>query len=101
VVKADYDSEANALLIDLLGPGYCDGAVEIHDTYCHVDTRQGRPAVVELLNPADHLHLLELASERLELDGEALLAAARAALAAPDRLVTLEVADQAAPAAAA
>jgi uncharacterized protein YuzE len=101
VVKADYDSKADALLIKLLGPGHNDGAVEVSDTYCHVETRKGRVASIELLNPADHLDLLNRAAERLELDPEALLAAARAALAAPDRLVTVEVAGSATSAAAA
>jgi len=101
VVKADYDSKANALLIRLLGPGLSDGAVEIDDTYCHVDTRKGRVASIELLNPADHLDLLKSAAERLGLDHEALVATAEAALAAPDRQVTVEVARSAASAAAA
>jgi uncharacterized protein YuzE len=101
VVKADYDSRADALLIWLLDPGLCDGAVEIDDTYCHVDTRHGRVASIELLNPADHLDLLTRAAERLKLDSEALLAAAEAALAAPDRPVTVEVGESAASAAVA
>jgi uncharacterized protein YuzE len=100
VVKADYDSKADALLIELLGPGLCDGAVEIDVTYCHVDTRKGRVATIELLNPAHHLDLLHSAAERLELDPQALLATAEAALAAPDRQVTVEVAGSAAPATA-
>jgi hypothetical protein len=101
VVKADYDSRADALLIQLLKPGLCDGAVEVDRFYCHVDTRRGRVASIELLNPSDHLDLLNRAAERLGLDSEALLAAAKAALAAPDRPVTVEVAASASPAAAA
>lgn len=100
-MKADYDSKADALLIELLDPGRNDGAVEINDTYCHVETRNGRVANIELLSPADHLDLLNRAAKRLGLDAEALLAAARAALAAPDRLVTVEVAGSATSAAAA
>lgn len=100
-MKADYDSKANALLIRLLGPGLSDGAVEIDDTYCHAETRKGRVASIELLNPAEHLDLLDSAAERLGLDKEALLATAEAALAAPDREVTVEVAKSAASAAAA
>lgn len=100
-MKADFDSEANALSIDLIDGHRCDDAVEIDDTYCHVALWKGRVSNIELLNPADHLDLLPRAAERLELDSEALLAAARAALAAPDRLVTVEVASSAASAAAA
>ena len=100
-MKADFDSEANALLIDLIGVGRCDDAVEIDDTYCHAALWKGRVATIELLDPADHLDLLKQAAGRLELDSEALIAAAQAALAAPDRPVTVEVAASAASAAAA
>jgi pyrroloquinoline quinone (PQQ) biosynthesis protein C len=64
----------------------------------HAETRKGRVANIELLNPADHLDLLKRAAERLGLDREALLATAEAALAAPDRQVSVEVAGAAAPA---
>jgi hypothetical protein len=101
VVKADYDSRADALLIQLLQPGLCDGVVEVDETYCHVDTRGGRAASVELLNPAAHLDLLGRAADRLGLDSGALRATAEAALAAPDRPVAVEVGKPASPARAA
>ena len=88
-MKADFDSKANALLIDLLGVERCDDAVEIDDTYCHVALWRGQVATIELLNPADHLYLLARAGNRLDLDSEALTAAAKAALSAPDRTVTI------------
>ena len=88
-MKAAFDTEANALLIDLIGVGRCDDAVEIDDTFCHVALWKGRVATIELLNPADHLELLGRAAERFDLDSEALIAAAKAALAAPDRAVTV------------
>ena len=88
-MKADFDSQANALLIDLIDAGRCDDAIEIDDIYCHVALWKGRVATIELLNPEDHLELLERAADRLDLDGEALIAAAKAALAAPDRAVTV------------
>lgn len=100
MVRADYDSDADALLIELLPGGRFDGAVSIDDTYCHVEMRRGRVMSIELLGPADHLGLLERASERLGLDGAALLAAAKAALAAPNRPVTIDVAPAASSAAA-
>ena len=96
-MKADYDSRANALLIRFIDPGRSDGAVEIDDTYCHVTMWQGRVASIELLNPSEHLDLLNRVAERLELDPQALLATAAAALAARDRLVIVEVAGSAAP----
>lgn len=100
-MRADYDSRADALLIQLLSPGLCDGAIEVDRFYCHADTRKGRVANIELLNPSDHLDLLSRAADRLGLDSEALLAAAEAALAAPDRPVTVEVGESAASGAAA
>jgi hypothetical protein len=99
-VKADYDSEANALLIRLREVDWWDDEATVHDTYCHVGMRKGRAVGVELLDPGNHLDLLTLAAERFSLDPEALLAAARAALAAPDRPVSLDVEPPAASAAA-
>jgi hypothetical protein len=54
----------------------------------------GKPANVELLYPDLGLEEpLRAAAERYELDAEAfLIAAAQAAIAAPDRVVTLDVA---------
>ena len=99
-MRADYDSEANALSIDLLKVDRWDDSRDIDETYCHVAMRRGRPTNVELLSPSEHLDLLEVAAHRLGLDGEALLAAARAALAAPDRPVVVDVGPNSASAAA-
>jgi len=49
------------------------------------------PVNIELLSPAKHLPLLAVAARRHRLDAEALEAAARSALAAPDRVVVLDV----------
>ncbi len=91
-MRADYDSEANALGIELSRFKYYDYQEQVHDSYCTVGFSGGRLVNVELLTPAEHLDLLEVAAERYGLDGTALLAAAQAALAAPDRVVELEVA---------
>jgi uncharacterized protein YuzE len=91
-VKVDYDSEADALSIDLIEVDRADFGEEIEGTSCVVAIRGGEPVNVELLNPAENLPALTLAAERFHLDGEALLAAARAGLSVPDRKVTLEVA---------
>jgi hypothetical protein len=89
-VKADYDSEANALLITLLDDARCDDGDSVDkQELCNVGLAQGRVTSVELLYPTDNLDLLEGAAERFDLDVQGLLAAARAALAAPDRVVTL------------
>ena len=90
-MKADYDSEADALSIDLVEVDRWDGGEDVVANLCHVDFAGDRPVNVELLNPHDHLDLLAVTAERYGLDGTALFAAAHAALAAPDRPVTLDV----------
>jgi uncharacterized protein YuzE len=94
MMRADYDSEADALDIELTPFKYFERQEQVHDSYCTVGFSDERLVDVELLNPAEHLDLLDVVAERYDLDGEALLAAAKAALAAPDRVVQLEVAAQ-------
>lgn len=90
-MRADYDSEADALSIELRQFQYYDRQDEVDDDYCTVGFAGGGPVSVALLSPANHLDLLDVVAERYDLDGAALLAAAQAALAAPDRVVKLEV----------
>ena len=90
-MKADYDSEANALSIDLIEVNRWDGGEGVDEDYCTVAFSNGRPANIGLLNPDENLDLLKAAAQRFGLDAEALLAAAKAALAAPDRVVTLDL----------
>ena len=89
-MQADYDSRADALSIDLIQFDRFEGQDSVDDTFCQVAFAHGRPANVELLNPASHLDLLADVADRYSLDGDALRAAAQAALAAPDRLVELK-----------
>ena len=90
-MRAEYDSEADALSIDLIDADRWDRSETIDDSFCTVAFADGRPANVELLSPAAHLDLLVVAADRHRLDAEALEAAARSALAAPDRTVVLDV----------
>ncbi len=90
-MKADYDSEADALSIDLVEVDAWDGGEDVDGAHCHVTFAHDCPVNVELLSPHDHIDLLGVAAERYGLDGAALTAAAQAALAAPDRPVTLDV----------
>ena len=91
-MKADYDSEANALLINLLEGVQCDDGASVDEAeHCNIALSKERVVSVELLYPSENLDLLATAAERFELDAEGLLAAARAALAAPDRAVTLDL----------
>jgi len=88
-MKADYDSQAEALSIDVVEVDRWDSGESVDDTYCNVAFRNGRLVNIELLNPEGRLELLDAAADRYGLDREALAAVARAALAAPDRAVTV------------
>jgi hypothetical protein len=88
-MKADYDSEADALSIELIDVDRWDDGGELDEHYCTVAFSKGRPANIGLLHPSENLHLLEVAADRFDLDPDDLIAAAKAALAAPDRAVTL------------
>lgn len=90
-MRAEYDSQADALSIDLIDAERWEGSDTIDDNYCTVALVGGRAANVELVSPRDHLELLGSAARRHGLDAEALEAAARSALAAPDRAVSIEV----------
>lgn len=94
-MRAEYDSEADALSIDLVDVERWDGTEIVDDAFCTVALSHGRPANVELLAPSGHLGLLDRAAEQHGLDAQALRAAAQSALAAPDRMVVLDVLAQA------
>lgn len=90
-MRGDFDTEANALEIDLLRSRHADCTDIVDETYCHV-AMVGEGAVsISLLAPGDHLDLLAIVAERYELDSEELLATARAALAAPDHRVEVSI----------
>lgn len=88
-MKADYDSRANALGIELTEVDRWDDGDGFDDDYCNLGFLRGRLVYIGLLYPSENLHLLEAVAERYELDPTRLIAAARAALAAPDRKVTV------------
>lgn len=88
-MKAYFDSEANAVSIDLLDVDHWDDGDEFDEYYCTVAFRDDRVANVGLLYPSKNLHLLKAVAESYNLDAEEMIAAAKAALAAPDRAVTV------------
>jgi hypothetical protein len=91
MMRGDFDTEANALEIDLIRSDRADYADIVDETYCHV-AMVGEEAVnISLLSPADHLDLLAAVAERHDLDAKELLATAQAALAAPDQLVEVSI----------
>lgn len=90
-MRVDYDSEADALDLRLSEFDRYERQEQVDEGNCTVGFANGGLVDIELLSPADHLDLLGVAAERYGLDAGALFAAAKAGLAAPDRVVRLEV----------
>lgn len=90
-MRGDFDTEANALEIDLIRSDHADTAEVVDDSYCHVAMLEGDAVSISLLDPVDHLDLLTTVAERHHLDAEELLATARAALAAPNHMVEVSI----------
>jgi uncharacterized protein YuzE len=92
-MRADYDSEADALLIELVADPIAAGGDDEIDDRCRVSmNRHGQAVAVEVLYPSIGMEdQLQAAAARHGLDAEALLIAARAAVAAPDREIVIEV----------
>jgi len=89
-LKADYDSQANALGIELVEVDRWDDGYEFDDDYCNLGFSEGRLVYIGLLYPSQNLQLLEAVAESYELDAGKVIAAAKAALAAPDLAVTID-----------
>lgn len=91
-MRADYDSEGDTIQIELepvrrLGHGEVIGNGAVI-----VGIYEDRPVMIDVIGTkGDFERPLRVAAERYNLDDEALIAAARAALSAPDRAVTLDV----------
>jgi hypothetical protein len=90
-MKADYDSQADAISIELSQFDHFDDQEQVDEDFCTVGFAKGQPVKVALLGPAKHLDLLVLAADRYGLDRQSLVAITRAALAVPDRVVELKV----------
>lgn len=94
-MRAEYDSRADAVLIQVSTPPDEDApgrGIGVHDRATVILVRK-QPIEVELLYPRLGVdEPLAAAADRYGLDLEALKAAARSAVEAPDRVVTLEVA---------
>ena len=93
-MKVDYDSEARSLLFEFgefrySEPG--DYTEELAGGTCLVRVHDERADGIQLLSADDDLTRLDEAAERFDLDAEGLRAGARAALAAPDREINIEV----------
>lgn len=95
-MQALYDSEAQALQIDLEGPGYTYDHDEDVTGRCTVSvTAEGRAVAIEVLSPQRSLsHDLREAAVRYSLDTNVLLAIAQTAVQHPDREVLLKIRDR-------
>jgi hypothetical protein len=94
-MRADYDSTANAISIALTDAAQADSSDEVHSRAI-VALADTKPVEVQVLYPNTGIdEPLAAVADRYELDLEALHAAAQSALAAPDRVVALEVGDRA------
>ncbi len=96
-MRADYDSEGDTIQIELEPVDRLDYGEDVQDGAVIVGILGGRAVMVDVIGTrSDFERPLRAAAGRYDLDAEALIAAARAALAAPDRAVTLDVAVRAA-----
>jgi hypothetical protein len=96
-MKVDYDSEAHSLLFEFseFRPREDgDYTEELADSSCIVQIHKGRADGILLLYADTDIKRLDEAAERFDLDPDGLRAAANAALAAPDREITIEVGAQ-------
>lgn len=90
-MRAEYDSQADAISITLFPASEGASGDEVHERAI-VAIVDGRPVEVQLLYPSLGTdEPLGAAAKRYSLDVEALEAAARAALAAPNRKVEVDV----------
>jgi hypothetical protein len=90
-MRADYDSTANAISIAVTDARSADASDEVHPRAI-VALDQGTPVEVQLLYPDMGIEEpIAAIVARYRLDREALTAAAQSALAAPDRVVTVQV----------
>lgn len=91
-MRADYDSEGDTLAIELIDVDRADYGDDDTHPQAVVALLDGQPVIVDVIGAREDVEEpLKAVAAAYELDLEALLAAARAALAAPDRTVVLDV----------
>lgn len=92
-MEADYESACDSIQIVLEQAGRLSGGSEVIGAGAVVVSYyEDRPAMIDVIGVRNGFEKpLRLAAARNELDAEALVAAAKAALAAPDRVVRLDV----------
>jgi hypothetical protein len=93
MMKADYDSQGDTIQIELEKVHQLGYGEDVENGAVIVSLFEGRPVMVDVIGTRKHdiVRPLRAAAERYDLDAEALIAISRAALAAPDRPVELDV----------
>jgi hypothetical protein len=92
MMRADYDSEGDTIQVELESVSKLERSDVIGGGAVIVGLYEDRPVMVDVIGTRHQFEgPLRMAAERYDLDAEALIAAAKAALAAPDRPVTLGV----------
>ena len=90
-MRADYDKTADTIQIELEPTDRLDGDV-LPVPGVLVGIRDEKPVLIDVVGTGSGVEeRLSAVGKSLELDAEALIAAARAALSAPDRAVTVDV----------
>jgi hypothetical protein len=96
-MRADYDSQGDTIQIELETTSRIDYGEDVENGSVIVSICDGRPVIVDVIGTNfDIEQPLMVAAERFHLDAQALIAAAWAARAAPDRAVTVNVGGRAA-----
>ena len=91
-MRADYDSQGDTLAIELIAVDRLDYGDDSAHSQAVVSFRDGQLAIIDVIGAKDGFEEpLAAVAAAYKLDLEALLAAAHAALAAPDRTVVLNV----------
>lgn len=96
MMRADYDTEGDTIQIELEKVRELDHGERLAGGGAVVGIYEGRPVSIDVLSArrCGVEQPLRAVADRYRLDAEALIAAAKAALAAPDRPVTLGVGDR-------
>lgn len=91
-MRVDYDSQGDTVAITLVEVDRADFGDDSVHPQAVVAIRDGRPVVIDVIGARHDVRApLAAVAERYDLDLQALVAAAHSALAAPDRIVTLDV----------
>jgi hypothetical protein len=93
-MKVDYDSKGHSLLFEFGEFRYFeegDYVEQLAGSTCLVWVHDGQPGSIQLLSADKDIEPLDEAAERFDLNAVALRAAARAALAAPDHEILIDV----------